>query len=91
MNLHLVNNLVGLAVCFVATLAFSGPMVAGAIETQCRAAVRAEMKGPNCKVSDVSGGSTGTYSPCGITSNGEVAVYLDKISQCVARGGPAKR
>jgi hypothetical protein len=90
MNLRFVNCLLGLAVCFFSTLIFSGPTTAGAIETQCRAAVRAEIKGPNCRVSDVSN-STGTYSACGITDNGQVALYLDKVSQCVAHGGPAKR
>jgi hypothetical protein len=89
MNLRFVNCLLGLGVCFFATLIYSGPLAAGGIETQCRSAVRAEMKGPNCKMSDVS--YIGNWHPCGITDNAQITVYNDKVAQCVAHGGPGKR
>jgi hypothetical protein len=73
-----------------ATLALHGPSAAGSIETACRAAVRAEMKGPNCRMSEISEISTGTFHPCAVLG-GQLAAFNDKIAQCVARGGPGKR
>jgi hypothetical protein len=84
-----VNCFLLLAVFCSATLFLSGPMAAGAIETKCRADVRAEMKGPNCRTSDVFAGSVGTFHPC-VVRNSELTACQDKVAQCVARGGPGR-
>jgi hypothetical protein len=81
--------LLGPIFCMSATLALHGPLAAGSIEANCRSAVRAEMRGPNCKMSDIS--FQGNWHPCQISDNNQLTVYNDKVAQCVARGGPTKR
>src|ERR1700704_362937 len=54
---------------------------------QCRAAVRAEMKGPDCRMAL----PPSPTSHCNIPSNAEVEVMDNKINECVKRGGPGRR
>ena len=54
---------------------------------QCRAAVRAEMKGPDCRMALPPSPS----SHCNIPSNAEVEVMDNKINECVRRGGPGRQ
>jgi hypothetical protein len=90
MKSKFVNCFLGLAVFCSATLFFSGPMAAAAsIEDQCRAAARAEMKGPNCRSSNSPARDPTTFHPCNI-SNSETPFYTDKVVKCVARGGPGR-
>jgi hypothetical protein len=42
----------GPALCLLAILALNGPLAAESIENQCRAAVRAELKEPNCRMAN---------------------------------------
>ena len=87
----------GAAVFVSAFGILNGPSVAGplneevltpqsSIESQCRAAVRAELKGPYCgQVVYVWHGP----DPCYV-STFDQPYYTDKVIQCVARGGPGR-
>jgi hypothetical protein len=87
----------GPAVFVLAFVILNGPSVAGpldvevltsqsSIESKCRAAVRAELKGPNCRqVVWVYHGP----DPC-YFGTFEQPYYIDKVIQCVARGGPGR-
>jgi hypothetical protein len=54
---------------------------------QCRAAVRAEMKGPDCRM-PIPPNAT---SHCNIPSNAEIEVMDNKVNECVKRGGPGRQ
>jgi hypothetical protein len=54
---------------------------------QCRAAVRAEMKGPDCRMAI----PPNPTSHCNIPTNAEVEVMDNKILECVKRGGPGRQ
>jgi hypothetical protein len=54
---------------------------------QCRAAVRAEMKGPGCRMA-IPPDST---SHCNIPTNAEIELMDNKINECVRRGGPGRQ
>ena len=54
---------------------------------QCRAAVRAEMKGPDCRMAL----PPSPTSHCNIPSNADVEVMDNKINECVRRGGPGRQ
>ena len=85
----------GPAVFVLAFVILNGPSVAGplnyevltsqsSIESKCRGAVRAELKGPYCgQVVYVWHGP----DPCYV-STFDQPYYTDKVIQCVARGGP---
>jgi hypothetical protein len=82
--------ILGPVVFFFAILALSGPMAAESIENQCRAAVRAELKGPNCRMANPRSNSL-QIDPCGIPTTGsQMTLYTDKVVQCVARDGPGR-
>ena len=51
---------------------------------QCRAAVRAEMKGPDCRMAI----PPNPTSHCNIPTQTEVHFYDNKTLECVKRGGP---
>jgi hypothetical protein len=78
----------GPALSLLAILALNGPGAAESIENQCRAAVRAELKGPNCRMANPRDNSL-QVDPCGISTTGsQMTLYTEKVVQCVARGGP---
>jgi hypothetical protein len=54
---------------------------------QCRAAVRAEMKGPDCRMAI----PPNATSHCNIPSNAEVEMMDNKVAECVRRGGPGRQ
>jgi hypothetical protein len=54
---------------------------------QCRAAVRAEMKGPDCRMAI----PPNPTSHCNIPSNGEVEIMDNKVNECMKRGGPGRQ
>jgi hypothetical protein len=54
---------------------------------QCRAAVRAEMKGPDCRMAI----PPNPTSHCNIPSNGEIELMDNKVNECVRRGGPGRQ
>jgi hypothetical protein len=54
---------------------------------QCRAAVRAEMKGPDCRMAM----PPNSTSHCNIPSNADVATMDNKVVECAKRGGPGRQ
>jgi hypothetical protein len=76
-----------LMVYVIAIAAFPGRLVAETAEKQCRAAVRAEMMGANCRTPD----PKSSADPCFIPGESKLALYNERVVQCVARGGPGKR
>ena len=76
----------GPAISALAILTFSGPVAAETIENQCRAAVRAELMGPQCRIANPEFDSQCYYRyPAGMTN------YVNKVIECVNRGGPGRR
>jgi hypothetical protein len=54
---------------------------------QCRAAVRAEMKGPDCRMAM----PPNATSHCNIPSNAEIETMDNKVLECARRGGPGRQ
>jgi hypothetical protein len=81
------------ATSLIATLASDVGAAADSIENQCRIAVRAEMMGPGCRVANprTSSGGYTAGDPCYILGDTKTAHYIDKVIECVKRGGPGKR
>ena len=75
----------GSAIC-MAFAAFNAAALAESLGYQCRAAVRAEMKGPDCRMAL----PPNPTSHCNVPANAEVEVMDNKINECVRRGGPAR-
>src|ERR1700730_13833395 len=57
------------------------------IENKCGAAVRGELKGPNCAKIWWINDQVSSSHPCRINRM-EQTSYSDQVVQCVARGGP---
>jgi hypothetical protein len=76
----------GSAICMTFA-ALNGAALAESLGYQCRAAVRAEMKGPDCRMAL----PPSPTSHCNIPSNAEVEVMDNKINECVKRGGPGRQ
>ena len=57
------------------------------LEYQCRAAVRAELKGPDCRMAL----PPNPTSHCNIPANADVANMDNKVNECVRRGGPGRQ
>jgi hypothetical protein len=87
------NSLALFAACLIATLAFHVGAAAESIENQCRIAVRVEMMGPDCRMANpkTSSGGYQAGDPCYILGDTKTAYYIDKVIDCVKRGGPGKR
>jgi hypothetical protein len=60
---------------------------AESMEYQCRAAVRAQLKGPDCRM-PIPPNAT---SHCNIPTNGEIELMDNKVNECVRRGGPGRQ
>ena len=76
----------GSAIC-MAFAAFNGAALAESLGYQCRAAVRAELRGPDCRVAL----PPSPTSHCNVPSNAEVEIMDNKINECVRRGGPGRQ
>jgi hypothetical protein len=79
--------------CCLSGTAFLVGAAAESIENQCRIAVRAEMMGPNCRMINPKT-SSGAYQggdPCYILGEAKMTYYIDRVIECVKRGGPRKR
>ena len=76
----------GSAIC-MAFAAFNGAALAETLGYQCRAAVRAELRGPDCRMAL----PPNPTSHCNVPSNAEVEIMDNKINECVKRGGPARQ
>ena len=76
----------GSAIC-MAFAALNGAALAESLGYQCRAAVRAELKGPDCRMAL----PPSPTSHCNVPTNAEVEVMDNKINECVKRGGPRRQ
>ena len=63
-----------------------GNLQAESMGYQCRAAVRAEMKGPDCRMAI----PPDATSHCNIPNNADIELMDNKINECVKRGGPGR-
>jgi hypothetical protein len=85
--------ILGLAICIVASaavnsIALAEPNVkAESMGYQCRAAVRAELKGPDCRMAI----PPNPTSHCNIPTNAEIELMDNKVNECVRRGGPGRQ
>jgi hypothetical protein len=88
------------SVCFLMVVILSRASAAGpldvealtpqsSIESKCRSAVRAELKGPKCRQVYVWANRARDPSSCAIEDH-EQPFFIDKVIQCVARGGPGR-
>ena len=81
-------SILGSAVWIMAFAALNTTALAAeSMGYQCRAAVRAEMKGPDCRMAL----PPNPTSHCNIPTNAEVEVMDNKINECVKRGGPGRQ
>ncbi|SHJ78471.1 hypothetical protein SAMN05444159_1482 [Bradyrhizobium lablabi] len=78
----------GSAICTIAFSASNRTALAEPLEVQCRAAVRAEIKGPNCRIWIV---PNTDFGPCNMTSHAEINFYDNRVVECVKRGGPGRK
>jgi hypothetical protein len=85
--------ILGLAICIVASaavnsIALAEPNVkAESMGYQCRAAVRAELNGPDCRMAI----PPNPTSHCNIPTNAEIELMDNKVNECVRRGGPGRQ
>jgi hypothetical protein len=85
--------ILGLAICIMAsaaanTIALAEPTVKPeSMGYQCRAAVRAELKGPDCRMAI----PPNPTSHCNIPTNAEIELMDNKVNECVRRGGPGRQ
>jgi hypothetical protein len=89
-SLSTTSFIAGSAIC-MAFAALNTTALAGAqaesMGYQCRAAVRAELKGPDCRMA-IPPNST---SHCNIPTNAEIELMDNKVNACVRRGGPGRQ
>jgi hypothetical protein len=64
-----------------------GNLQAESMGYQCRAAVRAQMKGPDCRMAI----PPNPTSHCNIPTNAEIEVMDNKVNECARRGGPGRQ
>lgn len=95
MKSKLMMRFLGFAVFVYTVIILNRPLVAGpldvevvtpqsSIESKCRSAVRAELYGPNCRQVYVY-----KNDPC-VVHEVDQPFFIDKITKCVARGGPGR-
>jgi hypothetical protein len=76
----------GSAIC-MAFAALNGSALAESLAYQCRAAVRAEIKGPDCRMAL----PPSPTSHCNIPNNADIELMDNKVNACVKRGGPGRQ
>ncbi len=97
-SMRCLGRFLGPALFVSALLVLDGRSVAGpldvevltprsSIESRCRSAVRAELKGPGCRQVWVHDTDLGTVGPCYVPTY-QQPYFIDKVIQCVAHGGP---
>ena len=87
--------ILGSAICIMAFAALNrtaladwkGAAQAESLGVPCRAAVRAEIKGPNCRMWHP---PTITDS-CNMSTHTQIAYYDNKVLECASRGGPGRQ
>jgi hypothetical protein len=88
-SLSILGSAIGImAFAALNTTALADPKAkAESVGYQCRAAVRAELKGPDCRMAI----PPNPTSHCNVPSNAEVEIMDNKINECVKRGGPGRQ
>jgi hypothetical protein len=76
----------GSAICTIAFSPSNRTARAESLEVQCRAAARAELKGPDCLWMPPN-----PTSHCNIPTQTEVHIYDNKTLECVKQGGPGRK
>jgi hypothetical protein len=76
----------GSAIC-ISFASLNGAALAESLEVQCRAAARAELKGPDCRMVM----PPNPASSCNIPTQTEVHIYDNKTLECLKRGGPGRQ
>ena len=77
-------SILGSAICMAFAALNSAAPAAESMGDQCRAAVRAELKGPDCKMSMPT-------SACNMPGQTDVPFFDGKVVECVKRGGPGRQ
>jgi hypothetical protein len=72
---------------YMAFAAWNGAVFAESLGYQCRAAVRAEMKGPDCRMAL----PPNPTSHCNIPNNADIELMDNKVNACVKQGGPGRQ
>ena len=83
----------GLA-CGLSGTTFLAAAAAESIENQCRADVRAEMMGPDCRVANSKTSYPAAYhgnDPCYILADSKHVFYIERVIECVKRGDRRRR
>jgi hypothetical protein len=73
----------GSAIC-LAFAAWNGAALAESLGDQCRAAVRAELRGPDCRMSMPT-------PACNMSGQFDVPFFDQRVVECVKRGGPGRQ
>jgi hypothetical protein len=74
----------GSVISIMAFAALNTPALAESLEDQCRAATRAELKGPDCRMSMPT-------SACNMPGQTDVPRFDGRVVECVKRGGPGRQ
>lgn len=80
-------SILGSAIWIMAFVALNTTAQADSMGYQCRAAVRAEMKGPDCRMAI----PPNATSHCNIPNNADIELMDNKVNECVRRGGPGRQ
>ena len=88
-------SILGSVICIMAfaasnTIAPAEPkrsQQAESIGYQCRAAVRAELKGPDCRMAM----PPNSTSHCNIPDGAQIEIMDNKVVECARRGGPGRQ
>jgi hypothetical protein len=78
--------MLGPAVFSLMILAMSGPTAAETVENQCRASVRAELMGPQCRIANPDYDDRCYYHHAAGMTN-----YVNKVMECIKARGPGRR
>jgi hypothetical protein len=74
----------GPVISLMAIAALNTAALAESLEDQCRAATRAELKGPDCRMSMPT-------SACNMSGQSDVPRFDNRVVECVKRGGPGRQ
>ena len=86
MKSTITKSVLGVAAFSLATLTLGPPVAAESVEQQCRAAVRAELMGPQCRIANPDYDDRCYYhNAAGMTN------YVNKVIECINHGGPGHR
>lgn len=80
-------SIIGSAICIMAFASTTTALAEARAESlgdQCRAAVRAELKGADCRMSTPN-------AACAMPGQSDVPFFDGRVAECVKRGGPGRQ